>query len=79
MGWSNQVASAKLKADFGWEASPSHGGSHTISYGGGSVTARAAVIRLPGGYHSVALVNSKEMSSTDIRVALKNAFARALP
>lgn len=79
LGWSSQLGSAKLQSDYGWIASPYHGGSHSISWGGNTVTGRAAVMRLPGGYHSVALVNSSEMSSGDIANALKNAFARSLP
>lgn len=79
LGWSSQIGSPKLQTVFGWNASPYHGGSHTINFHGNQVTARAAVIRLPGGYHAVALVNSREMTSWDVANALKNAFARSIP
>lgn len=79
LGWNGQIGSPKLQSVFGWNASPYHGGSHTIMFNGKQVTARTALIRLPGGYHSVALVNSSEMSSWDIANALKNAFARSIP
>ena len=79
LGWNKQIASPKLQSTFGWVSSPYHGGSHTISFNGHSVTAKAAVIRLPGGYHAIGIVNSKEMSSNQIANALKNAFARSIP
>jgi len=78
LGWGGYIGSPFLQALFGWNAFPYHGGSHTIIHFGKPVTSRAAVIRLPGGYHSMAIVNSNEMDSRTIAKALKNAFARSL-
>lgn len=82
--WSSQVASPKLEDLYGWKASPYHGGSHSVNRTGNvpsdyrTTHARAAVVRLPGGYHAVGIVNSGEMSSSDVAYELKNAFANAL-
>ncbi|AUX29612.1 MULTISPECIES: serine hydrolase domain-containing protein [Sorangium] len=82
--WSSEIASAKLEDLYGWKASPYHGGSHPVNRSGSvpsgfrTTHARAAVIRLPSGYHAVGIVNSGEMSSGDIASELKNAFANAL-
>jgi CubicO group peptidase (beta-lactamase class C family) len=79
LGWNREVFSAKLQSTYGWNSVPAHGGSHTVGWDGGSITARSAVMRLPGGFHAVALVNSNEMSSGDVATALKDAFVRSLP
>ena len=68
---------------FGWKGAPTHGGDHTFGFKAEhgqrrTVGAHASIIRFPGGYHAVGLVNSANSHHSKVEKALVEAFEAAI-
>ena len=81
--WSFELSNSYLKSRFGWNKVPYSGGDHTIprpntegTYK--NVAAHATIVKLPGKFHAVAIINSTEMGSRSLSEELTNAFVEAI-
>ncbi|TNE47173.1 MAG: class C beta-lactamase-related serine hydrolase [Deltaproteobacteria bacterium] len=80
-GWAgaSNVKNTEYENKFGWLYIPNHNGSHPSTASDGRKTyARAIIMKLPMGYHAVAIVNSDGMSTSEMLQKLRDAFIQSV-
>lgn len=80
-GWAGaaSVKGTEYQNKFGWRYIPNHNGSHPATAADGRKTyARAIIMRLPMGYHAVAVVNSDGVSTSTMLQKIRDAFIQSV-